>query len=95
MYSVQCTVYSVHCTLYPVQSIMYTKVVLLILWSAYLGVDGSMLEIVRPVLELVFVSWALYRDINTSFLHPDIVANQVLFISVSTLNLQMYKSTLI
>ena len=44
----------------------------------HLGVKGSMLEIVRPVLELVWVSWALDRDINTSFLHPDILATQVL-----------------
>ena len=33
-----------------------------------LGVEGSMLEIVRQVLELVLVSWALDRDSNTSFL---------------------------
>ena len=44
----------------------------------HLGVEGSMLEIVRPVLELVLVSWALDRDSNTFFLHPDILATQVL-----------------
>ena len=44
-----------------------------------LGVEGSMLGIGRPVLELVLVSWALDRDRNTSFLHPDILANQVLY----------------
>ena len=44
----------------------------------HLGVEGSMLEIVRPVLELVLVSWALDRDSNTSFLPPDILATQVL-----------------
>ena len=43
-----------------------------------LVVEGSMLEIVRPVLELVMVSWALARDNNTSFLNPDILATQVL-----------------
>ena len=42
----------------------------------HLGVDGSMLEIVRPVLELVLMSWALNRDSNTFF--PDILATQVL-----------------
>ena len=31
----------------------------------HLGVEGSMLEIVRPVLELVLVSWALDRDTLT------------------------------
>ena len=36
----------------------------------HLGVEGSMLEIVRPVLELVLVGWALDRDSNTSFLPP-------------------------
>ena len=41
-------------------------------------VEGSMLEIVRPVLEFVLVSWALDRDSNTSFLPPDILATQVL-----------------
>jgi hypothetical protein len=44
----------------------------------HLGVEGSMLEIVRPVLELVLVSWALDRDSNTSFLQPDIFATLVL-----------------
>ena len=44
----------------------------------HLGVEGSMLEIARPVLELVLVSWALDRDNNTFFLHPDILASQVL-----------------
>ena len=43
-----------------------------------LVVEGSMLEIVRPVLELVLVSRALDRDSNTFFLHPDILATQVL-----------------
>ena len=42
----------------------------------HLGVEGSMLEIARP--ELVLVSWALDRDSNTFFLHPDILATQVL-----------------
>ena len=53
----------------------------------HLRVDGNMLEIIRPVLELVLVSWALERDINIFFLHPYILAPQVLslsFISVST-----------
>ena len=36
-----------------------------------LEVHGSMLEIVRPVLELLLVSWALDRDSNNSFLNPD------------------------
>ena len=44
----------------------------------HLGMEGSMLEIVRPVLELVLMSWALDRDINTSFLHPNILPIQVL-----------------
>ena len=44
----------------------------------HFGVEGSMLEIVRPVLELVLVCWALDKDSNTSFLHPDILATQVL-----------------
>ena len=44
----------------------------------HLVAEGSMLEIVRPVLELVLVSWALNRDSNTSFLPPDILATQVL-----------------
>ena len=44
----------------------------------HLVVEGSMLEIVRPVLELVLVSWALDRDSNNSFLHPGILATQVL-----------------
>ena len=43
-----------------------------------LGVEGSLLENVKPVLELVLVSWALDRESNTSFLHPDIFATQVL-----------------
>ena len=62
----------------------------------HLGVEGSMLEIVRPVLELVLVSRALDSDSNTSFLPPDILATQVLswsFISVSTLNMHIYKYT--
>ena len=46
--------------------------------GGHLGVEGSMLESVRPVLELVLVSWALDRDNNTFFLHPDILATQVL-----------------
>ena len=45
----------------------------------HLVVEGSMLEIVRQVLELVLVSWALDGDSNTSFLHPDILATQVLY----------------
>ena len=44
----------------------------------HLGVEGSILEIIRPVLELVLVIWALDRDSNTFFLHPDILATQVL-----------------
>ena len=44
----------------------------------HLGVEGSVLEIVRPVLELVLVSWALNRDNITFFLHPNILATQVL-----------------
>ena len=36
-----------------------------------LEVEGSMLEIVRPVLELLWVSWVLGRDSNNSFLSPD------------------------
>ena len=36
----------------------------------HLGVEGSMLEIVRPVLELLWVSWALGRDGKNSFLNP-------------------------
>ena len=44
----------------------------------HLGVEGSMLEIVIPVLELVLVSWALDRDSNTFFLHPDLLGTQVL-----------------
>ena len=44
----------------------------------HFGVEGSMLEIVRPVLELVLVSLVLDRDSNTSFLHPDNSATQVL-----------------
>ena len=35
-----------------------------------LVVEGSMLEIVRPVLELLWVSWALGRDGNNSLLYP-------------------------
>ena len=46
--------------------------------GGHLGVEGSMLVIVRPVLELALVSWALDRDSNTFFLHPDILATQVL-----------------
>ena len=34
----------------------------------HLGVERSILKIVRPVLELVLVSWALDRDSNTFFL---------------------------
>ena len=37
-----------------------------------------MLEIFRPVLELVLVSWALDRDSKIFSLHPDILATQVL-----------------
>ena len=44
----------------------------------HLGVEGSMLDIVRPVLELVLVSWALDKDSNISFLHPDILATHVM-----------------
>ena len=44
----------------------------------HLGLEGSMLEIVRPVLELVLVSWALDRVSNTFFLHPDILGTQIL-----------------
>ena len=44
----------------------------------YLGVGGSMLQIIRPVLELVLVSWALDRKSNTSFLPPEILVTQVL-----------------
>ena len=36
-----------------------------------LELHGSMLEIVRPVYELLLVSWALGRDSNNSFLNPD------------------------
>ena len=36
-----------------------------------LVVNGSMLEIVRPVLELLWVSWALGRDGNKCFLNTD------------------------
>ena len=43
-----------------------------------LEVEGSMLEIVRPVLELLWVSWALGRDSNNSFLSPDTCVIQVL-----------------
>ena len=46
----------------------------------HLGLEGSMLEIFRPVLKLVFVSWALDRDSNTSFLKPDILTTRVLVI---------------
>ena len=35
-----------------------------------LVVEGSMLEIVRAVLELLRVSWALGRDGNNFFLNP-------------------------
>ena len=35
-----------------------------------LVVEGSMLEIVRPVLELLQVSWALGRDANNSLHYP-------------------------
>ena len=35
-----------------------------------LVVEGGMLEIVRPVLELLLVSWALDGDGNNSFLNP-------------------------
>ena len=35
-----------------------------------LVVEGSMLEIDRPVLELLWVNWALGRDGNNSFLNP-------------------------
>ena len=34
-----------------------------------LVVEGSILEIVRPVLELLGLSWALGRDRNNSFLN--------------------------
>ena len=33
-------------------------------------VEGSILDIVRPVLELLQVSWALGRDGNNSLLYP-------------------------
>ena len=49
---------------------------------------GSMLEIVKPVLELLLVSWALGRDSNNSFLNPDTWDLQVLsssFTSIGTL----------
>ena len=36
-----------------------------------LELHGFMLEIVRPVLELLLVSWALGRHSNNSFLNPD------------------------
>ena len=36
-----------------------------------LVVEESMLEIVRPVLELLLVSWAMGRDSKNSFLNPD------------------------
>ena len=36
-----------------------------------LVVEGSMLEIVRPVVELLWVSWALGRDGNNSIFNPD------------------------
>ena len=44
----------------------------------HLGVEGGLLEMVRPVLELVLVSCALDMDNNTTFLHPDILVTQVL-----------------
>ena len=44
----------------------------------HLGVEGSMLEIFRPVLDLVLLSWALDSDSNTFFLHHDMLAAQVL-----------------
>ena len=34
-----------------------------------LVVEGCMLKIVRPVLEMLWVSWALGRDGNNSFLN--------------------------
>ena len=43
-----------------------------------LVVEGSMLEIVRPVLELLLVSWALDSDGNNSFFNPVTWAIQAL-----------------
>ena len=47
-----------------------------------LVVEGSMLEIVRPVLELLWVRWASGRDGNKSFLNPSISIS----ITISTLH---------
>ena len=43
-----------------------------------LVVEKSIMEIVRPVLELLCMSWTLGRDSNNSFFNPDILATQVL-----------------
>ena len=43
-----------------------------------LELHGSMLEIVRPVLELLWVSWALDSDGNNSFFNPVTWAIQAL-----------------
>ena len=58
-----------------------------------LELHGSMLEIVRPVLELLLVSWALGRDSNNSFLNPDTWDLQVLsssFTSLGTLYMHIH-----
>ena len=45
----------------------------------HLVVEKIIMEMVRPVLELLYLSWALGRDSNNSFSNPDILATQVLF----------------
>ena len=55
-----------------------------------LELHGSMLKIIRPVMEMLLVSCALGRDSNNSFLNPDIWDIQVLswsFISLCTLHM--------
>ena len=57
-----------------------------------LVVEGSMQEVVRPVLELLWVSFAFGRDGNNSFLNPDTWAIQVLswsFTNVCTLHIHI------
>ena len=58
-----------------------------------LVVEESMTEIVRPVLEVLCMSWALGRDSNNSFFNPDILATQVLsFKRLCTLSMHILKS---
>ena len=49
-----------------------------------LEVEGNMLEFVRPVLELLWVGWALGRDGYNSFLNPETWVIQVLFWSFTS-----------